>query len=100
MTTIKLVLYIVLATCFTIRADDTECVVNEYDEVENALETCTNIVIDNIIVPAGKQLTLNIRDGSIVTFRGNTTFEQEFWQGPLVHINGSNFMIRGEEGKI
>lgn len=99
MTTIKLFLYIVLVTCFTIRADDTECVVNEYDDVENALKTCTNIVIDNVIVPAGNQLTLNIRNGSRVTFRRNITFEQEFWSGPLVHINGSNFILRGEEGK-
>lgn len=100
MSTIKLFLCMVLTTCFTIKAENTECVVNEYDEVENALETCTNIVIDNVKVPAGNELTLNIRDGCTVTFRGNTTFEQVFWKGPLVHINGSNFTLKGEEGKI
>ncbi|CAG9769536.1 unnamed protein product [Ceutorhynchus assimilis] len=76
------------------------CLVTDYDQIETALQTCKNIVIDSIIVPAKRELTLNIRDGTNLTFRGNISFEKEFWKGPLVRISGSNFYMRGEEGSV
>ncbi|KAL1509528.1 hypothetical protein ABEB36_004244 [Hypothenemus hampei] len=84
----------------TVQSEDSSCIATEHNQVEGILKNCTNIVIENVIVPAGNELTLNIRDGSTITFRGNITFEHQFWQGPLLKINGSNFILRGEEGSF
>ncbi|XP_050303707.1 polygalacturonase-like, partial [Anthonomus grandis grandis] len=75
------------------------CVVRTYEEVEEALE-CQQIILDNVAVPAGLTLKLNLTDGAEVIFRGNTSFGFRHWDGPLVTINGTSIIVRGEPDAI
>ncbi|KAF7271942.1 hypothetical protein GWI33_015240 [Rhynchophorus ferrugineus] len=79
-------------------ADD--CRVTRFDEIENAVENCKAIVIENLFVPGGKTLELLLKEGSKLTFKGRTTFGFTEWDGPLVMINGTNVFIEGEDGAI
>ncbi|KAJ5542295.1 hypothetical protein N7461_008298 [Penicillium sp. DV-2018c] len=64
-------------------------------------KSCSTIVLDNIEVPAGETLDLsNLKDGTKVIFRGETTFGYEEWKGPLIRFSGSNIEITGEEGHV
>lgn len=74
------------------------CVVTAFEDVDNAVLNCGQIILDNLKVPAGVTLKLNLTQGTEVIFRGNTSFGFEHWIGPLVLINGTNITVRGEEG--
>lgn len=74
------------------------CVVTVFEDVENAVLHCDQIILDNLKVPAGVTLQLNLTQGTEVVFRGNISFGFELWDGPLVIINGTNITVRGEEG--
>lgn len=69
-------------------------------QVQEALDECDNIVIDNLFVPGGETLHLLPRDGSKIRFVGRTVFGYAEWAGPLVAINGTNITIEGDEGSI
>jgi len=75
-------------------------VVTQFDEIPVALENCDAIILDNLQVPSGETLKLHLRTGTTVTFRGNTTFGFQHWEGPLVEINGTDVVIQGEYGAI
>lgn len=75
------------------------CVVTAFEDVENAVLHCDQIILDNLAVPAGVTLKLNLTQGTEVVFRGNISFGLQLWDGPLVTINGTNITVRGEEGK-
>ncbi|KAL1505593.1 hypothetical protein ABEB36_005122 [Hypothenemus hampei] len=75
------------------------CIVSKFEEV-NASLTCQQIILDNLSVPAGVTLKLNLTNGAEVVFRGNTSFGYEQWDGPLVTINGTNITVRGESGSV
>lgn len=51
-------------------------------------------------MPSGETLKLHLRPGTTVTFRGNTIFGYQLWEGPLVEINGTDVVIQGEDGAI
>ncbi|XP_060534912.1 polygalacturonase-like [Cylas formicarius] len=76
------------------------CVVSKFDNVVAAVKECSNILFDNLFVPAGITLKLNLTDGAVVTFRGNTTFGFTNWFGPLVTINGTGIVVQGEAGSV
>ncbi|ENN78418.1 hypothetical protein YQE_05118, partial [Dendroctonus ponderosae] len=74
------------------------CEITEFSEVQVAVEICDVLILENIFVPAGKTLNLNLRDQATLYFRGTITFGYAEWEGPLVAINASNAVIEGEDG--
>lgn len=75
-----------------------QCIITNYEEVDDIVNSCTDIVIDGITVPGGEQLAIDLQEGSTLTFRGTTTFEFYEWGGPMVKITGDNILVKGEEG--
>ncbi|KAJ5327922.1 hypothetical protein N7541_009029 [Penicillium brevicompactum] len=64
-------------------------------------KSCSNIVLDNIKVPAGETLDLsNLKDGTKVTFKGETTFGYKEWKGPLIRFSGKNIEVNGASGHV
>ncbi|KAL1509740.1 hypothetical protein ABEB36_004432 [Hypothenemus hampei] len=76
------------------------CVVKEFSKVENATSTCNSIILDSLVVPGGKQLEINLKDGTILYFRGTTMFEFSEWAGPLVLVTGTNITVTGEKDSV
>lgn len=76
------------------------CIVTQFEQVENATQTCTNIVLQGLRVPGGVTLKLNLLDGTAVRFTGSTYFEYADWLGPLVTINGTGIHVQGDSGKL
>lgn len=70
-----------------------------FEDVEEAVK-CQQIIVDNLAVPAGLTLKLNLTKGAEVIFRGNISFGYEHWDGPLVTINGTEITVRGDDGKV
>ncbi|GKT44846.1 endopolygalacturonase 1 [Colletotrichum spaethianum] len=61
--------------------------------------SCTTIVLNNIVVPAGTTLDMTgLKAGTHVTFQGKTTFGYKEWEGPLISFSGSNILIDGASG--
>ncbi|XP_060534970.1 uncharacterized protein LOC132707227 isoform X2 [Cylas formicarius] len=89
-----------LLSAFPLSLGAEECVVSDFGDVEAATEKCSSIIFENLYVPAGVTLKLNLTDGANVTFRGNTTFGFTNWLGPLVTINGTGLTMQGDEGSI
>ncbi|XP_050300083.1 polygalacturonase-like [Anthonomus grandis grandis] len=75
-----------------------QCVITKFEDVSNVVATCKDIVINNLIVPEGQQLTLQLTEGSTLVFRGTTLFEYFVWTGPLMIISGNNITVIGEPG--
>nr|AEE61870.1 unknown [Dendroctonus ponderosae] len=77
-----------------------ECVVTDFSQVTEAVESCQSTILSNFDVPAGETLMLPLRDGTKLTFRGIITFEYSERSDYLVMINGTNVVIDGEEDSI
>lgn len=75
-----------------------QCIVTEFDQVSEAVENCKDIIISDLQVPGGKQLSLHLTEGTTLTFRGTTTFGYQEWTGPLVSLTGINVTVKGEKG--
>ncbi|KAK3391617.1 glycoside hydrolase [Sordaria brevicollis] len=73
-----------------------------FDRLSKRNSSCTNIILSNLLVPAGVTLNLNnLKPGTTVTFKGKTTFPYlpTGWSGPLLSISSSsNLTIRGLPG--
>lgn len=92
------VAFAVLASFFPNSLGQT-CLVTDFEQVLKATRTCKDICIENLSVPGGKTLKLNLTEGATVTFKGRTVFEfNTYWKGPLVTINGTSVTIQGDEG--
>ncbi|CAG9762845.1 unnamed protein product [Ceutorhynchus assimilis] len=76
-----------------------QCIVTKFEDVEEALK-CPQIILDNLHVPAGLTLKLNLTDKAEVVFRGNISFGFKHWDGPLVTINGTGIIVRGESNSV
>lgn len=89
----------ILLTLFScLQAEPYSCLVTEFDQILSATLNCNNITIENLTVPGGETLKLNLTDGATVTFKGRTVFEFYLWKGPLVTINGTAVTVQGDEG--
>ncbi|XP_060535584.1 polygalacturonase-like [Cylas formicarius] len=77
-----------------------QCVISKYEDVESVISNCTDIAIDDLIVPSATTLTLNLQEGTKVTLRGNISFEFGYWSGPVVLIAGSSLTVVGEPGAV
>lgn len=75
-----------------------QCIVTEFDQVSEAIENCKDIIISDLQVPGGEQLSLHLTEGTTLTFRGTTTFGHHEWTGPLVSLTGINVTVKGEKG--
>ncbi|XP_048517702.1 polygalacturonase [Dendroctonus ponderosae] len=76
------------------------CIVKEFEEVNNVINNCEDIILDNLDIPGGDQLILNLSEGSTLTFRGNTSFNFYEWTGPLMTISGNNIKVIGEKDSV
>lgn len=96
-------LFFALAFTYCLQATlvkDDLCIVTEFEQVENATKTCTQIVLQGLTVPGGVTLKLKLLDGTLLRFNGSTYFEFADWFGPLVTINGTGVHVQGEPGKF
>nr|AHJ09927.1 glycoside hydrolase family 28 [Diabrotica virgifera virgifera] len=71
------------------------CTISKIGEVDNVVKNCKNIVINNLSVPGGKTLKLDLHPGTTLKFQGTTTFQHTNWEGPLISISGSNLHVSG-----
>lgn len=72
------------------------CTFTSVESLSVGKESCTDIVLDGITVPAGQTLDLTgLGEGTSVTFQGTTTFGYEEWEGPLISVSGTNIAIKG-----
>ncbi|XP_018568805.1 probable endopolygalacturonase II [Anoplophora glabripennis] len=73
------------------------CTVSKYDEdnIKNIVSECKDITLDNLDVPAGVTLNLNLNPGTKLTFQGTITWGYQEWNGPLLNITGEQLEITG-----
>ncbi|KAI9157906.1 Polygalacturonase 1 [Paramyrothecium foliicola] len=72
------------------------CTFTDAASAINGKIQCSNIVLNNIVVPAGTTLDLtDLRDGTVVTFSGTTKFGYQEWEGPLISISGTRITLQG-----
>ncbi|KAB8067990.1 glycoside hydrolase, partial [Aspergillus leporis] len=63
--------------------------------------TCSTIILNNLVVPAGTTLDLTgLRTGTEVIFEGTTTFGYKQWEGPLISVSGTNIKVSGASGHV
>ncbi|KAJ8970220.1 hypothetical protein NQ317_003766 [Molorchus minor] len=74
------------------------CTVTSYDQVADALTSCSEIVISGIQVPASTTLKLSLNDGAKLTFDGRITFGHAEWSGPLISVSGKGVTVEGATG--
>ncbi|KAH7002421.1 putative endopolygalacturonase D [Ilyonectria destructans] len=82
--------------------DANACTVTEYAQLSSAVASCTNIVLDNLSMPASSTLDLeSLQTGAVVTFSGTTTFgttvDSDF--DPIV-ISGDDITITGTSDHV
>ncbi|KAL1509619.1 hypothetical protein ABEB36_004329 [Hypothenemus hampei] len=82
-----------------IHAQD-NCAIKTIQDVSKVTSTCQNINIEDLVVPAGETLTLDLIEKATVTLKGNITFGYVNWIGPLMRVYGSNVTIKGEKGHV
>ncbi|XP_072375684.1 polygalacturonase-like [Diabrotica undecimpunctata] len=75
------------------------CTISKWADVSNVVKSCTKIVVQNLAVPAGKTLELDLKSGTSLTFSGTTSFGYgTYWEGPLIVIKGDNIHVAGNSG--
>ncbi|KAH6699114.1 polygalacturonase [Leptodontidium sp. MPI-SDFR-AT-0119] len=80
----------------SLAAPAASCTATAFSQVATAVAGCTDIVLNNIAVPAGSQLDLTkVKPSTTVTFKGTTA-----WTSPLILIGGSDFHITGASGAV
>lgn len=63
--------------------------------------SCSTIVLNNVIVPAGTTLDLTkLNSGTTVTFQGTTSFGYKEWEGPLISVSGTKITVQGASGHV
>ncbi|CAG9864909.1 unnamed protein product [Phyllotreta striolata] len=72
------------------------CVISQFGQVNNVINSCKNIVIQNLAVPAGKELTLELQSGTSLAFKGTISFGYGVqWDGPMIRIKGDHLTVDG-----
>lgn len=77
-----------------------DCTITQFDQVSSVVSSCTDIVINGLTVPGGKQLALNLKSGSTLTFKGTTKFEHGAWDGPMVLVKGSKVVVKADSSAV
>ncbi|XP_050503168.1 polygalacturonase isoform X1 [Diabrotica virgifera virgifera] len=91
--------FLIVAFISTVSANN-NCTITEFAQVAAVVKECSNIVINDLVVPAYSTLLLNLQNGSRVTFTGNVLFEVGYWEGPLLEISGDGVQVQGNAGHI
>ncbi|KAF2087956.1 glycoside hydrolase family 28 protein [Saccharata proteae CBS 121410] len=79
------------------RADS--CTFTDASAASESKADCSTIILSAITVPAGETLDMtDLNDGTYVEFQGETTWEYDEWDGPLVSFSGSDITITGASG--
>ncbi|KAI6089041.1 endopolygalacturonase [Hypoxylon rubiginosum] len=77
------------------------CTFTSTTALASGKDSCTNIVLNGITVPAGKTLDLtDLNDGTSVTFQGTTSFGYSEWEGPLISVSGVDITVKGASGHV
>ncbi|XP_060535047.1 polygalacturonase-like [Cylas formicarius] len=90
----------ILLLNLAILSQQQDCVLSKYEDVNSVTSNCTDIVVDDLIVPAGKTLRLNLQEGTRLTLKGNISFEFHYWSGPVILIAGSSLTVVGDPGSV
>ncbi|KAG5876039.1 hypothetical protein JTB14_031566 [Gonioctena quinquepunctata] len=96
-----LIFTILVGLCSTAKLNDTVgagCTITDYSQVASVVNSCTNIVLSSITVPAGVTLRLPLKDRSTLTINGIIRFGFAHWVGPLMHIQGNGIRVTGTIG--
>ncbi|OLN87152.1 putative endopolygalacturonase D [Colletotrichum chlorophyti] len=78
------------------------CTVTKFEDIANAVKTCSDITLSNIVAPANSPIDLQkLKDGATVTFDGTTTFETTVDKSfdPII-ISGNGVTITGAPGHV
>ncbi|KAG5876042.1 hypothetical protein JTB14_031569 [Gonioctena quinquepunctata] len=87
--------------CSTAKLNDTVgdgCTITDYSQVSSVVNSCTNIVLRSILVPAGVTFHLPLKAGSTLTINGIIKFGFANWVGPLMFIQGDRITVKGAAG--
>lgn len=68
------------------------CHISNFDQV-GQIKTCQSVILQDLTVPAGRTLTLDLSEGAHLLFKGTTTFAYKQWDGPLMKVKGTNVTI-------
>ncbi|KAG5876049.1 hypothetical protein JTB14_031576 [Gonioctena quinquepunctata] len=74
------------------------CTITDYSQVSSVVNSCTNIVLSSIFVPAGVTFRLDLKAGTTLTIDGIIKFGFANWVGPLMHIQGNGITVKGTIG--
>ncbi|KAI0181910.1 glycoside hydrolase family 28 protein [Hypoxylon sp. FL1284] len=84
----------------TLRSRD-GCTFTSTKDLASGKDSCTDIVLDGIEVPAGETLDLtDLQDGTHVTFQGTTSFGYKEWEGPMISVSGVKVTVEGASGHL
>lgn len=75
------------------------CTITKYSQV-GQIKNCQTVVLNNLAVPAGQTLNLNLRDGAHLTFAGTTSFGYKEWEGPLLSMTGNGVTVTAAKGAV
>ncbi|KAL0931460.1 polygalacturonase 3 [Colletotrichum truncatum] len=78
------------------------CTVTKFEDIANAVKTCTDITLSNIAAPANSPIDLqSLQKGAKVTFDGTTTFATTVDKNfdPII-ISGIDITITGAPGHV
>ncbi|KAH3556720.1 hypothetical protein KXV84_003589 [Aspergillus fumigatus] len=77
------------------------CTFTAASQATESASGCSEIVLDNIEVPAGETLDLSdVDDGTTIVFEGTTTFGYKEWSGPLIRFGGKDITIKQNSGAV
>ncbi|XP_060535029.1 polygalacturonase-like [Cylas formicarius] len=79
---------------------DDGCTITEFEQIEDIVSSCSDIFVDDLVVPGGETLNLTLKQGASATIRGQITFGYTEWGGPLVQISGSGITVTGETDNV
>ncbi|EAW24760.1 glycoside hydrolase family 28 protein [Aspergillus fischeri NRRL 181] len=77
------------------------CTFTAASQATESASGCSEIVLDNIEVPAGETLDLSdVDDGTTIVFEGTTTFGYKEWSGPLIRFGGKDITVKQNSGAV
>lgn len=76
---------------------ESSCSVTSYDDISDAVSSCTTLTISAITVPAKTTLSLSLQSGTVLTLAGTWQWGYAEWDGPLLEISGSGVTVKGDD---
>ncbi|XP_025829801.1 polygalacturonase-like [Agrilus planipennis] len=73
---------------------------NSLDPLASIVSNCTEILVKDFEVPAGRNLTIEPQDGTTIVFSGRITVGYKEMEGFLIIIRGNNLTVIGAPGHI